>query len=342
MTANSDALLRVSGLTVQFPVRHDVLGRVKSSVSAVDDVSFHIDRGETLGLVGESGCGKTSAARGVLLLERPVAGEVVFEGRDLMTVAPADLRRTRRRMQMIHQDPAANLNPRMTIREIVGEPFAIHRVLEGRARDERVAQLLETVGLSTTYMSRYPHQFSGGQCQRIGIARALALDPVFLVCDEPTSALDVSIRAQVLNLLTELQQVRELTYLFIAHDLRVIDHVSDRIAVMYLGKIVEMGMPAQISGNSRHPYTRALMSAMPVPEPAKARNASRIILSGDLPSPANPPQGCRFHTRCWLYRQLGEPATCREDPPGLVDVEPGHVAACHFQEKMPAAGAVTD
>ena len=340
--SNSDALLRVSHLSVAFPVRRDLLGRVVSSVLAVDDVSFHLKRGETLGLVGESGCGKTSAARAVVLLNRPAAGAIFFEGRNLLDLTPKELRQTRRRMQMIHQDPAANLDPRMTVKEIVGEPFAIHGLARGADRDERVAALLETVGLSRSHMNRYPHQFSGGQSQRIGIARALALDPVLVVCDEPTSALDVSVRAQVLNLLTELQSHRDLTYLFIAHDLGVVDHVSDRIAVMYLGKIVETGTPSQIRTNSAHPYTRALMSAMPVADPVKARKATRIILTGDLPSPASPPTGCSFHTRCWLYQQLDQPARCREEVPTLSSVEPAHAAACHFHQAMPTPEAVAE
>ena len=328
-------LVNVSHLNVSYPIRRNLLGRTVASVRAVDDVSFHIDRGETLGLVGESGSGKTSAARAILLLDRPTTGEVLFNGRDLMGLTSKQLREARRHMQMIHQDPTANLNPRMTVKEIVGEPLAIHKLATGHERDDRVAALLKTVGLSAAYMDRYPHQFSGGQNQRIGIARALALDPEFIVCDEPTSALDVSIRAQVLNLLTDLQEQRGLTYLFVAHDLRVIDHVSDRVAVMYLGKIVETGAPTQINLNSAHPYTRALMSAVPIANPSKAREAARIILSGDLPSPANPPTGCAFHTRCWLYQQLGQPARCRDESPLLRDVEPTHVSACHFREEMP-------
>jgi oligopeptide/dipeptide ABC transporter ATP-binding protein len=240
-------------------------------------------------------------------------------------------------MQMIHQDPASTLNPRMTVREIVGEPFAIHGLARGREREDRVAALLEIVGLRTAHLDRYPHQFSGGQCQRIGIARALALDPVFVVCDEPTSALDVSIRAQVLNLLTDLQEQRHLSYLFIAHDLQVIDHVSDRIAVMYLGRIVETGTPPQINANARHPYTRALLSAMPVADPKQARRASRIMVTGDLPSPVNPPSGCAFHTRCWLYQRLDRPDRCRNERPVLEAIDGAHTAACHFHESLPPA-----
>ena len=338
MSEVSDAtpLVDVLHLSVAYPTRRDFRGRVVRAVTAVDDVSFTIRRGETLGLVGESGCGKTSTARATLLLDRPTAGEIRFDGQDIMGLNERELRALRPRMQMIHQDPASTLNPRMKVRDIVAEPFAIHGIGTRRDREEWVRGLLETVGLTGAHMSRYPHQFSGGQNQRIGIARALALDPKFVVCDEPTSALDVSVRAQVLNLLTELQERRGLTYLFIAHDLRVVDHVSDRVAVMYLGRVVEAASPAQINQGARHPYTVALLSAMPSVEVSKSRRQQRVVLDGDLPSPSSPPPGCSFHTRCWLYQKLGRPDACRTDDPSLRTVGHEHVTACHFTDESSA------
>jgi oligopeptide transport system ATP-binding protein len=334
---SSAPLVVASALTVEYPVRRDYFGRTVKAVTAVADISFEIGRGKTLGLVGESGCGKSSTARATLLLERPSAGEIIFDGLALTTLNEKELRDLRPRMQMIHQDPASTLNPRKTIGEIIGEPLEIHKRGNRRERDAKVAALLETVGLTSGHMKRYPHQFSGGQAQRIGIARALALDPVFVVCDEPTSALDVSVRAQVLNLLTDLQQERELTYLFIAHDLRVIDHVSDEIAVMYLGRIVERGSPRVITESARHPYTKALLSAMPSATPSAGRGRQRIVLEGDLPSPADPPKGCSFHTRCWLHKELGRPEVCVTERPELDRVAEQHSVACHFADD----GAVT-
>lgn len=332
-------LLRVSHLSVGYTTRRTLLGRVLERVSAVDDVSFTIDRGQTLGLVGESGCGKTSTARAVLMLTRPTHGQVLFDGQELTRLGRKQLRLVRRHMQLVHQSPYASLDPRMRVKDIVGEPLQIHRVDSGKRRDDRVRSLLQMVGMDGAFLTRYPHQLSGGQRQRIGIARALALDPALLVCDEPISALDVSIRAQILNLLTDLQARLGLTYLFIAHDLRVVDHVSDKVAVMYLGKIVETGSPSQIRTQTAHPYTRALISAMPVADPIAARAAQRIVLRGDIPSPSAPPVGCRFHTRCWLYQRLGTPARCHSQVPDLRIVGPGHEVACHFSEEMPTMEA---
>jgi oligopeptide transport system ATP-binding protein len=329
-----EPLLSVSDLVVEYPIRRGPFARGRRVLRAVDGVSFSISPGETLGLVGESGSGKTSTGRAVLMLTRPSAGKVVLGGRDIATLRGRDLRQARRQMQMVHQDPYASLDPRLTVREIVGEPLEIHHVGDRRARERKVRDLLEMVGLATADIARYPHEFSGGQRQRIGIARAIALEPAFVVCDEPISALDVSIQAQVVNLLTELQRRLGLTYLFIAHDLGVVDHVSDVVAVMYLGRIVEVGTPRQVRASTAHPYTAALMSAMLVADPAQARRSRRIILRGDIPSPAAPPGGCRFHTRCWLYQRLGEPEVCQNEDPGLRTVEPDHEAACHFTERV--------
>jgi len=290
-------------------------------VKAVDGVSFTIRRGETLGLVGESGCGKTTTGRVILRLQEPTAGEVIFEGRNVFALNKEELRRMRRDMQIIFQDPYSSLNPRMTVGDIVGEPLEIHNIARGREKLRRVQELLEVVGLSPYHVNRYPHEFSGGQRQRIGIARALALNPKLIICDEPVSALDVSIQAQILNLLEDLQKEFKLTYLFIAHDLSVVRHISDRVAVMYLGKIVELAPTEQLFENPQHPYTEALLSAVPIPDPEVKRE--RIILPGDVPSPVNPPPGCRFHTRC-LYAE----ERCRLEEPPLEEVAPGHFAAC--------------
>lgn len=330
LNVNDQPLVEARGITVEYPARRGLIGRLGESVRAVDNISISIQRGDTLGLVGESGCGKTSVGRALLLLERPVKGQVLLDGKDLTAMNRRDLRNARRHMQLIYQDPQSSLDPRLTVRDIVGEPLAIHKTSGRRERDERVRELLDTVGLSLSDLDRYPHQFSGGQRQRIGIARALALNPAFVVCDEPTSALDVSIRAQILNLLTELQAKLQLTYLFIAHDLAVIDHVSDGVAVMYLGRIVELATPQQLRFTPRHPYTVALLSAMPIANPEGARAARRIVLQGELPSPSDPPQGCAFHTRCWLYQRMGSPEVCRTDNPGLQDLESSHKVACHF------------
>ncbi len=302
-------------------------------MKAVDGVSFTIRRGETLGLVGESGCGKSTTGRALIRLREPTEGKVTFDGVDLTSLKPEALRKMRRRMQIIFQDPYGSLDPRMTVGSTIAEPIETHDLASGDAKRERIADLLRLVGLDPTYVSRYPHEFSGGQRQRIGVARALAVEPEFIVCDEPISALDVSIQGQVLNLLTDLRERLGLTYLFIAHDLSVVKHISDRVAVMYLGKIVEIGPPDQVYGAPGHPYTRALLSAVPVPDPSAERKRRRVILQGDVPSPVNPPSGCRFHTRCWLYERLGQPETCRTDDPELKVLAGDQSAACHFADE---------
>jgi oligopeptide/dipeptide ABC transporter ATP-binding protein len=325
MPENSEALLSVRNLKKYFPIRRGVLARVTAHVKAVDDISFDIKRGETFGLVGESGCGKTTAGRAILRLIEPDAGEIRFDGTDLAKLNAGELRRKRRDMQIIFQDPYASLNPRMTIRAIVGEPFAIHRLAKGKERDDKVAGLLKTVGLDPSVMNRYPHEFSGGQRQRIGIARALALRPKLIVADEPVSALDVSIQAQIINLLADLQQQFGLTYLFISHAIPVIEHISTRIGVMYLGKLVEVGTSEQICLAPKHPYTQALLSAVPIPDPAAKKQ--RIVLKGDVPTPINPPSGCRFHTRCPIAVDR-----CKVEEPPLRPLGDGRLAACHLVE----------
>ena len=318
-----DPLLSVRNLKKYFPIRRGVLSRVSTYVKAVDDISFDIHKGQTLGLVGESGCGKTTTGRAILRLIEPDAGTLRFDGVELLGLNKQELRRKRRDMQLIFQDPYASLNPRMTIRAIVGEPLAIHHLANGSEREHRVADLLRTVGLDPAVMNRYPHEFSGGQRQRIGIARSLALKPKFIVADEPVSALDVSIQAQIINLLADLQEQFGLTYLFISHAIPVIEHISTRIGVMYLGKLVELGTSLQICLSPKHPYTQALLSAVPIPDPAAKKN--RIVLTGDVPTPIDPPSGCRFHTRCPIAVDR-----CKIEEPPLRKIEDARDVACHL------------
>jgi oligopeptide transport system ATP-binding protein len=322
----AEPLLEVRDLVMHFPVTKGIIfQRRVGNVHAVDGLSFTIQRGETLGLVGESGCGKSTAGRAILQLYRPTAGSVRFEGIELTCLGREQLRRTRRKMQLIFQDPYASLNPRMTVGSIIGEPLDIHGLARGREKQQRVEELLRVVGLNPYFAGRYPHEFSGGQRQRIGIARALAVNPSFIICDEPVSALDVSIQAQIINLLEELQDEFGLTYLFIAHDLAVVRHISDRVAVMYLGQLVELASRQELYEHPLHPYTKALLSAVPIPDPAIERKRERIILRGDVPSPVNPPAGCRFHTRCPLADTI-----CRQEEPAFREATPGHWVACHF------------
>jgi len=328
-------LVEVDDLKVHFAIRSGIFKTVKGSVKAVDGVTVDVRRGETLGLVGESGCGKSTIGRAMIRLREATGGSVRFDGVDLMSIGSDDLRRMRRRMQIIFQDPYGSLDPRMTVSAIISEPIETHNLASGADKEARVADLLKLVGLDPNYVRRYPHEFSGGQRQRIGVARALAVEPEFIVCDEPISALDVSIQAQVLNLLTDLRTRLGLTYLFVAHDLSVVKHISDRVAVMYLGKIVEIGPPDILYAAPGHPYTRALLSAVPVPDPVAERRRKRVILKGDVPSPVNPPPGCRFHTRCWLYERLGQPEECRTIDPALNAVAgvEDHRAACHYADE---------
>ncbi|MBX5481993.1 MAG: dipeptide ABC transporter ATP-binding protein [Myxococcaceae bacterium] len=319
-------LLEVRDLKTHFPVRGGLWGKVQGHVKAVDGVSFDLHKGETLGLVGESGCGKSTLGRTVLRLIEPTAGTIRFDGRDITTLPPRELRALRRRMQLIFQDPYASLNPRMKVREIVEEGLVIHRLASGKERAEKVAALLQKMGLPADAADRYPHEFSGGQRQRIGIARALALNPDLIVADEPISALDVSIQAQIVNLLVDLQKELGLTYLFIAHDLKIVEYISDRVAVMYLGRIVELAPARELYRSPKHPYTQALLSAVPVPDPDRRRD--RIILEGDVPSPLHPPQGCHFHPRCpYAFER------CRRETPPLYELGNGHRSACFLNER---------
>ncbi len=317
-------LLVVRDLKKYFPVKRGILARLVAEVKAVDGISFGISRGETLGLVGESGSGKTTVGRCILRLIEPTSGSVEFESTDVLALDGNDMRRMRRHMQIVFQDPYASLNPRMTVGTIVSEPLIIHGGMSSSERADRVAQLLEKVGLSPDYRKRYPHEFSGGQRQRIGVARALATNPKFLVLDEPVSALDVSVQAQVVNLLQDLQEELRLTYLFIAHDLSVVEHISTRVAVMYLGKIMELSGRETLYSDPLHPYTKALLSAVPIPDPTLKK--TRILLSGDIPTPLNPPSGCVFHTRC----PIAQFPICKDEVPALVEHKPGQFAACHF------------
>jgi oligopeptide transport system ATP-binding protein len=324
MNAEQD-LLRVENLKMYFPIKRGVIQRVVGHVHAVDDISFSIKKGDTLGLVGESGCGKSTTGRAILQLYKPTAGHIYYGETDLVNTHGETLRQLRRKMQMIFQDPYASLNPRMTVEEIVGEPLLVYNLAKGSEVRERVKELLRMVGLNPAYVDRYPHEFSGGQRQRIGVARAIALKPALIVCDEPISALDVSIQAQVINLLEDLQEQLDLTYLFIAHDLSVVRHISTRVAVMYLGIIVELAPREELYDHPLHPYTQALLSAVPIPDPLIEEKRKRIILKGDVPSPINPPSGCRFRTRCPLAETI-----CAEKRPDWREVSPGHFVACHM------------
>jgi len=326
MNQKNDVLVRVKGLKMYFPITQGIIfQRRVGDIRAVDGISFNVRRRETLGLVGESGCGKSTTGRAILQLYRPTAGDIEFDGQSLVQMKGEPLRRMRRRMQMIFQDPYASLNPRMTVGNIIGEPLDVHNIMSSRERRERVQELLQIVGLNPYFVNRYPHEFSGGQRQRIGVARALAVRPEFIVCDEPISALDVSIQAQIINLLEELQEEFGLTYLFIAHDLSVVRHISDRVAVMYLGKLVELTDRATLYENPLHPYTKALLSAVPIPDPVVEDQRRRTILKGEVPSPANPPSGCNFHTRC-----PSKLPVCDQVDPEWQDVGGGHWVACHL------------
>ena len=321
----SETLVEVRGLKKYFPIHKGIVRRKVGDVRAVDGLDFEVRRGETLGLVGESGCGKSTTGRAVLRLEEATAGTINFEGTDVGSLGSSDLRKLRPQMQMVFQNPHASLNPRMTVASIIEEPLIEHRYGDKAERDARIEELLVQVGLATFHANRYPHEFSGGQRQRIGIARAIALNPKFVVCDEPIAALDVSIQAQVVNLLEELQETLGLTYLFISHDLSMVRHIADRVAVMYLGRMVELAPVEELFAKPLHPYTRALGSAVPVADPVVEQTRQRIILEGDIPSPANPPSGCTFHTRCPAARP-----ECATEVPAWREIEPGHFVACHF------------
>jgi peptide/nickel transport system ATP-binding protein len=334
----TELLLEVRNLKKHFPIIRGTFQRTKGLVKAVDGVSFNINKGETFGLVGESGCGKTTTGNCILRIIEPTEGDILFhDGKniiDLLSLEAGELRGAWRNMQMIFQDPYSSLDPRMTLKEIVGEPLIEHKIARGKELDEQVAHLLQIVGLRPEYMSRYPHAFSGGQRQRIGIARSLALNPKFIVCDEPVSALDVSVQAQILNLLQDLQSQFGLTYLFVAHNLSVVKHISNRVAVMYVGKMVELADTEEIFASPKHPYTEALISAVPKPDPLALKN--RIVLSGEVASPSNPPSGCYFNPRCKYAQKI-----CSEEAPTLREVSPGHLAACHFSDRLTLAGLDT-
>jgi oligopeptide/dipeptide ABC transporter ATP-binding protein len=321
---NGEVLLSVRNLVKRFPIKGGIMGREVASVKAVSDVSFDIRKGETLGLVGESGCGKSTLGRCILRLIEPTSGQIFYKGKDITHASPAEMRKLRRNMQIIFQDPYASLNPRMTVEDILGEPIDIHGLAESReARRKRIVELLDLCGLRREAIARYPHEFSGGQRQRICIARALAVQPEFIVCDEPVSALDVSIQAQIVNLMQDLQKELGLTYLFIAHDLKVVEHISNRVAVMYLGKVAEVSEAEDLYEHPRHPYTKALLSAIPLPDPDYKK--TRVILQGDVPSPISPPSGCYFHPRCPIAKE-----NCKNEHPALRNLGGVHEAACHY------------